>query len=90
MLKSQEMMAWALTGLWLGNYYRTYPESVQDEVTRCLETKKQFIAGPTPFLRDSQDNLGPGFFVRDSNFISARWPGDAHSFATEFNLMLSK
>src|SRR5262249_28810092 len=36
LLKMQEMMAWALTCLWLGNYYRTYPTPVEDEVRAVL------------------------------------------------------
>ena len=30
----------------------------------------------------------PGFTVRDGNWLSARWPGDAHRFASEFVAML--
>lgn len=81
LLYSQEMMAWSMTCLWLGSYYRTYPESVQGEVTRMLASPKDFVKGPTPVFRDSQKNLKPGFVLEDGNYISARWPGDAHSFA---------
>jgi hypothetical protein len=28
--------------------------------------------------------------VRDSNYISARWPGDAHTFAKTFAAVLSE
>jgi len=28
--------------------------------------------------------------VRDGNYLSARWPGDAHRFAGEFAAMLSE
>lgn len=81
LLKSQEMAAWALTCLWLGNYYRTYPISVQEEITQNLENSSQFIPGPLPTFRDSPQNLKPGFVVEDRNYISARWPGDVHRFS---------
>ncbi|MDP2368406.1 type 1 glutamine amidotransferase domain-containing protein [Rhodoferax sp.] len=38
--------------------------------------------------RDSPGELAPGFVVRDGNYLSARWPGDAHRFANEFLKML--
>jgi hypothetical protein len=31
--------------------------------------------------RDSDTDPSAGFVVRDGNYISARWPGDAHRFA---------
>jgi len=41
-----------------------------------------------PLVRDSANNLNPGFVVQDGNYLSARWPGDAHKFATCFSKML--
>lgn len=67
--------------LWLGRYYRTYPQCLQDEVKAALENPRDFIAGPPAITRDSPANLAPGFAVRDGTYLSARWPGDAHSFA---------
>lgn len=81
LLKSQELIAWGLTAIYLGNYYRTYPETVQDEVTRALEKPEDFQTGPFPIMRDRIDNLKSGFVVCDRNYISARWPGDVHSFS---------
>jgi protease I len=81
LLHSQEMSAWALTCLWLDNYYRTYPESVQNEVTRNLASPNDFLPGPLPFVRDKPSELQKGFVVDDDNYVSARWPGDAHLFA---------
>lgn len=80
LLQSQELTAWALTCLWLKNYYRTYRETVQAEVARHLGSPKNFISGPTPLKRDSMKNLNAGFVVEDGNLISARWPGDSHRF----------
>jgi hypothetical protein len=31
--------------------------------------------------RDSTNNETPAFVVRDRNYVSARWPGEAHTFA---------
>lgn len=89
LLKLQEMAAWALTCAWLGDYYRTYPESVQAEVTRSLQQPQDFRVGPPALLRDSPTQLQRGFVVRDGVYLSARWPGDAHRFAAELLEMLA-
>lgn len=89
LLKYQELMAFGLTCMWMGNYYRTYPETVQDEVKRCLKNSSQFISGPFQINRDSEQNP-KGFFVRDGNYLSARWPGDIWAFAGEFSKMLTQ
>ena len=86
--RQMEMSAWMLTRWWLGSYYRTYPTPVQDEVTAALASPGDFIVGPTSLSRDSPSRLGLGFTVRDRNYLSARWPGDAHRFAREFGAML--
>jgi protease I len=90
LLKSQEMSAWAMTALWLANYYRTYPETVEAEIRRNLKKEEDFQKGPTPFLRDSPDNLNRGFVVQDQNYVSARWPGDAHTFANKLVELLTE
>ncbi len=90
LLNSQEMTAFNLTRLWLGNYYLTYPEiTVQAEVTSVLSSPENFIEGPTPMFRDTLQNLQRGFFVQDGNYLSARWPGDAYNFSIEFSKMLT-
>jgi len=43
LVKPLERVAYYLTFWKLGKYYRTYPEYVQDEVTRNLADKNQFI-----------------------------------------------
>lgn len=92
LLKKQEMAAYNLTRLWLGNYYRTYPETtVQDEVTAALSSPKDFLAGPTPDIRrDKPEKMKRGFTVTDGNYISARWPGDAYNFAQGFIKLLRR
>ena len=85
LLKAQELAAYNLTRLWLGDYYLTYPEiTVEDEVTAALSNKANFLKGPQPLLRDHHTHLQRGFTVKDRNYISARWPGDAYGFATGF------
>lgn len=88
LLASQEMVAWGLTCLWLGNYYRTYSQTVENEVKSMLASPKDFLKGPLPLKRDSAGSLADGFVVRDDNYLSARWPGDAHLFGEEFLKLL--
>jgi putative intracellular protease/amidase len=88
LVRSMELSAWALTWLWLKNYYRTYPESVASEVRRVLASPKDFKNGPLLPIRDSKENLSPGFTVQDGNYVSARWPGDCHRLANDFVTLL--
>jgi len=71
--KWMEMSAWLLTAWKLGDYYRTYPEWVQEELERH---GADFVRGPL-----SNDYAAP-FVVEDDNLITARWPGDAQAFST--------
>jgi putative intracellular protease/amidase len=77
--RTMEMSAWAMTKPFLGDYYRTYPRSVQDEVEAALASPTDFDPGPLLPRRD--DEKHPGFVVRDRSYVSARWPGDCHGFA---------
>jgi putative intracellular protease/amidase len=89
LLKSQEMLAYTMTRLWLNDYYLTYPEiTVEDEVKSVLADASQFQYGLTPFLRDDMEHLNRGFTVIDRNYVSARWPGDAYNFALAFLKLL--
>ena len=83
-----ELTAWTLTRLYLGDYYRTYSMTVEDEVRTTLALPEHFIRGPISIIRDSPNNLTAGFTVRDGNYLSARWPGDAHRFSSEFATIL--
>jgi protease I len=86
--RPQELSAWWLTRAWLGDYYRTYPETtVEDEVRKA--EPREFDRGPWSVTRDSPTNLEAGFTVRDGSYLSARWPGDAHRFGTEFAGMVA-
>ncbi len=86
--RAQELLAWNMTRLWLGDYYRTYPETVEDEVRTALARPEDFLTGPGAVLRDRPGKLGRGFVVQDGRYLSARWPGDAHRFAEAFLAML--
>lgn len=79
--EDMELFAWKATRKKLGDYYRTYPQTVQSEVTEALGESGTFHTGPQPFLRDSPTKLGRGFIVQDGNYISARYPGDIHRFS---------
>ncbi|HTN65711.1 MAG TPA: type 1 glutamine amidotransferase domain-containing protein [Burkholderiaceae bacterium] len=82
--RRMELGAWVLTCSWLGNYYRTYARTVQGEISGLLAAPDDFITGPGSLRRDSPHDLEAGFTVADGRYLSARWPGDAHRFATEF------
>jgi hypothetical protein len=66
--------------------------SVQHEVTRALAGPDDFldVVPGTPDAglkssgraRDTLTDDRPAFVVEDGNYISARWPGDVHTFAT--------
>jgi len=68
--------------------------SVQQEVTRSLARADDFRDVPrsdphyrrktSGLKRDSIADATPAFVVRDRNYVSARWPGDAYSFAGTF------
>ena len=68
--------------------------SVQAEVTRALASPADFldVPGDAPerfrktsgLVRDRVDDARAAFVVRDGNYVSARWPGDVHTFARTF------
>lgn len=65
--------------------------SVQQEVTRALAQASDFedVVKGTPDrrrktsgrARDTATDPRPAWVVRDDTYVSARWPGDAHTFA---------
>ena len=71
---------------------------VQQEVTRALASPADFLDvaadAPDHFLkssglaRDTLHNARPAWVVRDGNYVSARWPGDVHTFAQAFAALL--
>lgn len=87
---AQEWSALLLTIWWLGTYYRTYPISVQREVSKTLTQGGRFLTGPFALFRDAPGKLERGFVVRDRNLLTARWPGDVHRMAETFLQMLDE
>jgi putative intracellular protease/amidase len=74
--------------------------SVQQEVTRALARPEDFVDVPADspdrarkvsgMVRDTWDDDSAAFVVRDGNYVSARWPGDAYTFARRFAGVLSE
>ena len=73
--------------------------SVQQEVTRSLATPADFLDVPgtdpdfrrktSGLQRDTMIDARPAFVVQDRNYVSARWPGDVHTFAKAFAALLN-
>lgn len=88
--KYMERGAFALTAWRRGRYYRTYPAYVQDEVTAALDDPAQFVRGPRVIsARGTADDDSAAFVVRDGNYVSARWPGDAFLFGKTLCTLLA-
>jgi protease I len=89
LLKTQELLAFNLTRAWMGDYYLTYKNTVEEEVASVLNDKSNFMSGPKPLFRDDQNHLSRGFVVRDRNYLSGRWPGDLYNFCNTFIEMVA-
>jgi putative intracellular protease/amidase len=73
--------------------------SVEAEVTRALASPADFLdVDPSDpdarrkrsgTSRDRLNDARPAFVVRDGNYVSARWPGDTHTFAKTFAELLT-
>ena len=73
--------------------------SVQAEITRALRSASDFVdvdpnapdyrCKTSGLDRDTLDDAGPAWVVRDGNYVSARWPSDAHTFAKTFAELLA-
>jgi putative intracellular protease/amidase len=70
--KRLERTGYYLTFWRLGDYYRTYPEYVEDETVKVLKERSDFRHG---------GSIRRPFVVEDGNLITARYPEDAHLFA---------
>ncbi|MEH6348246.1 MAG: type 1 glutamine amidotransferase domain-containing protein [Bermanella sp.] len=87
---SMELSAWAATALWLGRYYRTYPKTVEREVSEAVGKGGCFYKGPILPIRDKENSHRFGFTVRDDNYLSARWPGDCNKFSKDWLNLLNE
>lgn len=72
--------------------------SVESEVKRALHDDADFLTVPADspdaecklgIKRDSPEDERPAWVVRDGNYVSARWPGDVHSFSKHFVCVLN-
>ncbi len=73
--------------------------SVEQEVTRALAEPAHFsnVDPDDPEarrktsgrVRDTRVDSRPAWVVRDGSYVSARWPGDVHTFARTFSQVLS-
>jgi putative intracellular protease/amidase len=73
---------------------------VQEEVTRSLARPEDFVDIPkgTPDYRrktsgrarDTPTDSRPAWVVRDGAYVSARWPGDVHTFAGELCAVIAE
>lgn len=87
--KYMEMLAYGLTFWKLGNYYRTYPAYVEDEVRAALSNSDDFVRGPVNLgKRGTATDHKAAFVVQDGRYVSARWPGDAYLFTERFMSLL--
>jgi hypothetical protein len=74
--------------------------SVEQEVTRAWAKPQDFLDVPPDapdhrqktdgLTRDTFDDERPAFVVRDGNYVSARWPGDAYTFAKTLAAVLTE
>jgi putative intracellular protease/amidase len=74
--------------------------SVQAEVSRALASPADFCDVPkqtgdyfrkaSGLFRDSDEDQRPAWVVCDRRYVSARWPGDVHTFAVQFAAVLEE
>ena len=84
-----EEIAVRLTARALPGHYRTYALSVEDEVRERIKPGGRFERGGLfPRYAGSKSPLA-GFVLRDGNYLSARWPGDAWTLALRMNDLLA-
>jgi putative intracellular protease/amidase len=74
--------------------------SVEAEVTRALAKPEDYCDVPRGAAdyrrktdgrhRDTLEDARPAFVIRDENYVSARWPGDVHTFSKVFAEVLAE
>lgn len=73
---------------------------VQQEVQRALQNPSDFLDVPpdaphhflkaSGMVRDRADDDRAAWVVLDGNYLSARWPGDAHTWSRQFVALLAR
>lgn len=76
----------------MGDHYRAYETTVQDELISILRIPSDFSPGrgfrsPRNVVPSSE--LRPGYTALDGNYLSARWPGDVKKFSSDFVRLLT-
>ena len=71
---------------------------VEQEVRRALASESDFLDVPknashylvktSGLVRDRSDDARAAWVVRDGSYLSARWPGDVHTFAQQLAEMI--
>eukprot|EP01114_Cavostelium_apophysatum_P012292 TRINITY_DN2733_c0_g1_i1.p1 TRINITY_DN2733_c0_g1~~TRINITY_DN2733_c0_g1_i1.p1 ORF type:complete len:523 (+),score=135.34 TRINITY_DN2733_c0_g1_i1:56-1624(+) len=86
-----ENLGYYLSRWQYGNRYRTYEQYCENEVKSFLgDSFTQFYMGPISVgIRGTAMDHSNAFVVRDENYLSARWPGDAYYFGLEFCKMIT-
>ncbi len=74
--------------------------AVEQEIKRALASPADFLDVPpdaphhfmkaSGMVRDTLTDSRPAWVVRDGHYLSARWPGDVHTFARQFVAMLDE
>lgn len=70
-----------LTRAALGDHYRTFAETVEQEARRAVGPQGRFETGPIIPRYATAERRNAGFIVEDGDYLSARWPGDAWTLA---------
>jgi len=68
--------------------------SVESEIRRALKDDEDFVLVPSDapdygkktngIARDTPEDSRPAWVVKNGNYVSARWPGDVHTFIREY------
>ena len=86
----QETIAVKLTEKALPGHYQTYPITVEAEVRQRIGKAGTFERGGIFPRYSGARSPRAGFVVRDGNYLSARWPGDAWTLAVRMGELLAK
>ena len=86
---------------WDPFYHHTYRDGVGEaKITRALRSASDYVdvdpnapdyrRKTSGLDRDAPADPSPAWVVRDGNYVSARWPGDAYKFAKTFAELLAR
>ena len=84
-----EEIAVRLTSRALPGHYRTYEMSVENEVRERIKPGGRFERGGLFPRYSGSKSPNAGYVLRDGNYLSGRWPGDAWTLALRMNDLLA-